>query len=149
MTLNERVTNDMKAAMKSGEAHRLSTLRSLRAQLLELSKRPSAGPITPEDELGVLTSAVKRRKEAIELYEKAGRTDLAGNERAELEIINSYLPAQLSREELEAKIGELVARTGASGPKDLGKVMGLAMKELKGRGEGSLIQELVKHKLGG
>ena len=149
MTLNDRVTNDMKEAMKAGQAQRLSTLRSLRAQLVELSKRGTAAPITPEDELGVLSSAVKKRKEAIELYEQAGRTDLATNERNELEIINSYLPAQLSRDELASKIDALIASTNAAGPRDFGKVMGIAMKELKGRAEGSLIQELVKQKLGG
>lgn len=149
MTLNERITADMKAAMKSGATLQLSTLRTLRAQLLELSKRGADVPMTPEDELGVLLSAVKKRKEAIELYEKAGRQELAAQERDELQIINTYLPQQMSREELLPKIDEIIARTGSSSPKDLGRVMGVAMKELKGRADGSLIQELVKHKLGG
>ena len=149
MTLNERITQDMKDAMKSGSTLRLSTLRTLRAQLIELSKRGAVATITPEDETAVLLSAVKKRKEAIELYEKAGRTELSSKERDELFIINAYLPQQLSREDLTAKVEEIIDRTGSSTARDFGKVMGIAMKELKGRAEGSLIQELVKHKLGG
>jgi|WetSurSiteA1Bulk_404760.scaffolds.fasta_scaffold30989_3 uncharacterized protein len=148
MTLNERIVQDMKVAMKSGQTLRLSTLRTLRAQMLELAKRGTDSPITAEDETAVLLSAVKKRKEAIELYEKAGRMELAAKEREELTIINSYLPQQLSRDELLAKIDEIIASTGSTSAKDFGKVMGATMKELKGRADGSLIQELVKHKLG-
>lgn len=149
MTLNERIVEDMKAAMKSGETLKLSTLRTLRAQLIELSKRGSEGPITPEDETGVLLSAIKKRREAIELYEKGGRTELAAREREELSIITGYLPQQLTREEILEKIREIVAHTGSSTTKDFGKVMGVAMRELKGKADGSLVQELVKHTLGG
>jgi len=149
MTLNERIVEDMKAAMKSGEALKLSTLRTLRAQLIELSKRPTEGPITPEDETGVLWSAIKKRKEAIEMFEKGGRAELAAKEREELSIITTYLPQLMTREEIVEKIREIIARTGSSTPKDFGKVMGIAAKELKGKAEGSLIQELVKHTLGG
>lgn len=148
MTLNERIVQDMKVAMKSGQTLRLSTLRTLRAQMLELAKRGTDSPITAEDETAVLLSAVKKRKEAIELYEKAGRMELAAKEREELTIINSSLPQQLSRDELLAKIDEIIASTGSTSAKDFGKVMGATMKELKGRADGSLIQELVKHKLG-
>jgi len=149
MTLNERIVEDMKAAMKSGEALKLSTLRTLRAQLIELSKRGTEGPITPEDETGVLWSAIKKRKEAIEMFEKGGRAELAAKEREELSIITTYLPQLMTREEIVERIREIIARTGSSTPKDFGKVMGIAAKELKGKAEGSLIQELVKHTLGG
>lgn len=149
MTLNERIVEDMKSAMKSGAALKLSTLRTLRAQLIELSKRGTAGPITPEDETGVLLSALKKRKEAIELYEKGGRADLAAKEREEISIITTYLPQQMTREEILGKVQEIIARTGSSTPKDFGKVMGVAMKELKGKADGSLVQELVKNTLGG
>lgn len=149
MTLNERIAEDMKTAMKSGAALKLSTLRTLRAQLIELSKRGTEGPITSEDETGVLLSAIKKRKEAIELYEKGGRSELAAKEREEISIITSYLPQQMTREEILGTIREIVTRTGSSSPKDFGKVMGVAMKELKGKADGSLVQELVKHTLGG
>jgi uncharacterized protein YqeY len=114
-----------------------------------LSKRGEDKTITPEDELAVLMSAVKKRKEAIEMYRQGGREELAKQEEQELEIINQYLPKQASKEEAEALIDKLIAQTGASTAKDFGKVMPLAMKELKGRIDGKLVQELVKAKLQG
>jgi hypothetical protein len=148
MTLNERINNDLKEALKSRDRTRLDTLRLLRAGMIELSKRGTGKEITPEDELSVLTAAVKKRKEAIELYEKGGRADLAHQERQELDVISSYLPKQLSKEEAEQVIQRIISETGASSSKDFGKVMPLAMKELKGRIEGKLVQEIVKSKLG-
>jgi uncharacterized protein YqeY len=149
MALNEQITSDMKEAMRSGEKIKLETLRSLRAHFIELSKRGEDKTITPEDELAVLMSAVKKRKEAIEMYRQGGREELAKQEEQELEIINQYLPKQASKEEAEALIDKLIAQTGASTAKDFGKVMPLAMKELKGRIDGKLVQELVKAKLQG
>jgi hypothetical protein len=148
MTLNERINNDLKEALKSRDRTRLDTLRLLRAGMIELSKRGTGKEITPEDELSVLTAAVKKRKEAIELYEKGGRADLAHQERQELDVISSYLPKQLSKEEAEQVIQRIISETGASSSKDFRKVMPLAMKELKGRIEGKLVQEIVKSKLG-
>lgn len=148
MTLNDQINNDLKAAMKAGEKTKLETLRLLRAHMIELSKRGEGKEITPEEELSVLTAAMKKRKEAIEVYEKAGRTDLAQQERAELDVITSYLPKQLSPEEAAEIILRVIAQTGASGAKDFGKVMPLAMKELKGKIDGKQVQGLVKAKLG-
>jgi uncharacterized protein YqeY len=148
MTLNDRINSDLKAAMKAGEKTKLETLRLLRAHMIELSKRGEGKEITPEEELTVLTAAIKKRKEAIEVYDKAGRTELAQQERAELDIISSYLPKQLSAEEAADIISRIVSETGASGPKDFGKVMPLAMKELKGKIDGKQVQEMVKAKLG-
>jgi hypothetical protein len=148
MTLNERINNDLKAAMKSREKTKLETLRLLRAHMIELSKRGEAKEITPEEELSVLMAAIKKRKEAIEVYEKAGRAELAQQERAELDVISSYLPKQLSAEEAAEIILQIIAQTGANGAKDFGKVMPLAMKELKGKIDGKRVQELVKAKLG-
>ncbi len=147
MTLTERINDDIKAAMRSGDQVRLNTVRSIRAVLIELSKR-GTGAITPDEEVQALIAAAKKRKEAIEMYEKAGRKDLADTERQELAVIQGYLPQQLTREEAEAVIRRVIADTGASGPKDMGKVMGPVMKELKGRIDGAVIQELVKSKLG-
>lgn len=149
MTLSEQINIDMKAAMKAGERTRLDTLRLLRAHFIELSKRGSEQAITPEEELSVLMTAIKKRKEAIEIYEKGGRLDLAQQERAELDIISSYLPKQLSSEEAAETINRIILETGAASPKDFGKVMPLAMKELKGKIDGKIVQEIVKSKLGG
>jgi uncharacterized protein YqeY len=148
MTLNEQINTDLKAAMKSGEKTKLETLRLLRAHMIELSKRGEGKEITPEEELSVLMAAMKKRKEAIEIYEKAGRTELAQQERAELAVISSYLPKQMSAEEAGEIVGRIIAQTAASGAKDFGKVMPLAMKELKGRIDGKQVQEIVKAKLG-
>lgn len=149
MTLNERINADLKAAMKSGEKTKLETLRSIRAQMIELSKRGTGKDITADEELSVLMSAIKKRKEAIELYEKGGRMELVKQEQQELEIITTYLPKQLSKEEAEQIITSIVAQAGAASAKDFGKVMPLAMKELKGKIDGKIVQELVKNKLGG
>ena len=148
MTLNEQINTDLKAAMKSGEKTKLETLRLLRAHMIELSKRGEGKEITPEEELSVLMAAMKKRKEAIEIYEKAGRTELAQQERAELAVISSYLPKQMSAEEAGEIVGRIITQTAASGAKDFGKVMPLAMKELKGRIDGKQVQEIVKAKLG-
>ena len=148
MTLNEQINNDLKTAMKSGDRTRLETLRLLRAHMIELSKRGEGKDITPDEELSLLMSAMKKRKEAIELYEKGGRMDLVQKERAELDVISSYLPKQLSAEEAAAIIQRIIVDTGALSAKDFGKVMPLAMKELKGKIDGKTVQELVKAKLG-
>ena len=139
----------MKLAMKSGDKLRLETLRTIRAQMIELTKRGTGSEITPDEEISALLTAAKKRKEAIELYRQAGREELAHQEEKELEIINGYLPKQMSREEAESVIVGIVEQTGAASLKDIGKVMPLAMKELKGKIDGKLVQEIVKQKLGG
>jgi uncharacterized protein YqeY len=148
MTLNEQITSDLKTAMKSGDRARLDTLRLLRAHMIELSKRGEGKEITPDEELSVLMAAIKKRKEAIDVYEKAGRTELAQQEKKELEIISSYLPKQLNAEEATEIIQRIISAAGANSAKDFGKVMPLAMKELKGKIDGKLVQEIVKVKLG-
>ena len=133
--------------MKAGDPVLLNTIRSIRAQIIELSKRGTGSEITPEDETSILLGAAKKRKEAIEMYEKGKRQDLADQEKRELEIINGYLPKPLTREEAEKIIQKIIADSGAVSAKDFGKIMPLAMKELKGKFDGKLIQELVKQKL--
>jgi uncharacterized protein YqeY len=149
MTLSEKLDIDLKDAMKSGNRTKLGTLRLIRAHLIELSKRGTGKEITSDEELSVLTGAIKKRKEAIELYEKGGRVDLADQERRELDIITAYLPKQMSPEEAGEVVQRIIGETGASSPKDFGKVMPLAMKELKGRIDGKAVQEIVKARLGG
>ncbi len=150
MSLKEKLSNDMKAAMKSGEKIRLETLRTLRAALLEkeIEKRGSETGMTPEDELGVLTAAAKKRKESIEMFQKGGRADLVDQESKELAIIQEFLPKQLTEEEVVSVIRSVIVETGGSTPADFGKVMPAAMKQLKGKADGRTVQELVKKLLG-
>jgi len=148
MNLTEQINIDLKTAMKSGDSIKLNTIRSIRAQIIELSKRGIDASITPEEELTVLLSGAKKRREAIEMYEKAGRNDLADQEKRELEIINTYLPNQMTREEAEITVKRIIGEVGASSLKDFGNVMPPIMKELKGKIDGKVVQELVKNLLG-
>ena len=139
----------MKSAMKSGKKLRLETLRMIRAGLLEkqVEKRPSGG-MTGEDEVAVLVAAAKKRKEAVTIYREKGREDLARTEEEELGIIQEYLPKQLSAAEIEELVKKAVSASGAATAKDFGKVMPIVMKELKGKADGKLVQEIVKRTLG-
>ena len=148
MALTEKINDDLKAAMKSGDSIKLNTIRSIRSKIIELSKRGTGSSITPEDELAILLSEAKKRKEAIEMYQKGGRTDLSDQEQHELEIINGYLPEQTSREEARDRVIKIIKEIGAVSAKDFGKVMPAAMKELKGKIDGKVVQELVKQQLG-
>ncbi len=145
MSLQERISTELKLAMKRRDKLRTETLRSIRAQLLEkeISKRGKGG-MTEEDELGVLQTAVKRRKESIELFGKGGRMDLVEQETKELEIIYEYLPKQLGIAEIEGIVRKIIERAGAVSVKDFGKIMPLAINELKGKAEGKIIQEIVR-----
>jgi hypothetical protein len=148
MALTEKINDDLKAAMKSGDSIKLNTIRSIRSKIIELSKRGTGSSITPEDELTILLSEAKKRKEAIEMYQKGGRTDLSDQEQRELEIINEYLPKQMSREEAADIVKKIIQEVGAVSAKDFGKVMPAAMKELKGKIDGKVVQEVVKQQLG-
>ena len=146
MSILEKISSDLKVAMKSKDKIRVETLRSLIAQLK--NERISQGKdLSPEQELAVLMNAAKKRKEAIDIYEKSSRTDLLDKEKEELEIISEYLPEQLSDEEIEKTIAEIIERTGAASIKDLGRVMSEAMKELKGKADGKKVQQIVRSKL--
>jgi uncharacterized protein YqeY len=149
MGLKETISIDLQKAMKAGDKTRLETLRTVRAALLEkeIEKRGSASPVTPEDELGVLTGAAKKRRESIEMFEKGGRMDLVDQETKELAIIQEYLPKQLSAVEIEEIIRNIMGEVGASSPADFGKVMPAVMKQLKGKADGKLVQELVRKAL--
>ena len=149
MSLTERIAQDMKAAMKSGEKLRLETLRTLRAAILEFEKTKAGAVPGQEDELRILTAAAKKRREAIEQYRAAGREDLAETEEAELAVITEYLPAQLGTEELEALVDAAIAESEAKEMKDFGRVMGPLMKKLQGRADGASVQALVRSRLGG
>jgi uncharacterized protein YqeY len=145
--IKEKVNELMKEAMKSGDKIKLETLRSIRAAIIEFEKSGSAKELNEEEELKIINSLVKKRKESIEIFEKANRLDLAEKEKQELEILKSFLPEQLSEEEISRKLDEIISQVGAKDPKDFGKVMGLAMKEFKGRADGKLVQTILKTKL--
>jgi uncharacterized protein YqeY len=151
MALKERISEELKAAMKSGDRIRLETLRTLRATLMEkeIEKRVSGQPVSADDEIAALNSASKKRKEAIEHYRLAGRNELAEQEEKELAIIKEYLPKELGEAEILAVIREAISSTGAGGAADFGKVMPLVMKLVKGKADGKLVQELLKKTLGG
>ncbi|MBW4495931.1 MAG: GatB/YqeY domain-containing protein [Oscillatoria princeps RMCB-10] len=152
MSLKDRIGEDIKAAMKSKDKLRLETVRSIKKVLLEkeVSVRPAGQEqLTEAQELEVLAQVAKQRRESIEQYRQAGREDLASKEAQELAIIEEYLPKQLSDEELSAALDEIIARVGATTAKDMGKVMGPAMQEFKGKADGKKVQELVKAKLSG
>ena len=150
MSLKEQIGEDIKTAMKAKDKVRLQTVRSIKKAILEkeVELRPQGkDSLTPEQEIELLSQQAKQRRDSIEQFTNAGRDDLANKESQELEVIESYLPAQASDEEVEALVDELIASSGASTMKDLGKVMGPAMKQLKGKADGKKIQALVKSKL--
>src|ERR687884_1731849 len=132
MSLKERIVSDMTAAMKSRDAARTSTLRMVKAAVMnrEIEK---GGELTDEEMTKALQSLVKQRRDSVEQYEKAGRQELAEKERAEIGVIEEYLPQAASREEIERAVEEAVAETGASSMKEMGAVMKAALSRLAGR----------------
>jgi uncharacterized protein YqeY len=141
MSLLEQVQRDARDAMKAGERERMHALRLIVSELQKAAKDDGG------DEIQVLQRERKRRLEAAEAYRDGGRPDAAAAEEREAEIIASYLPAQLSDEELEAIVGDAVATSGASSPSEMGKVMGLIMPKVQGRADGKRVSALVREKL--
>ncbi len=145
--LRDRISREIQEAMKARDAVRLSTLRLLSAAVK--NREVEVLHPLPDDEVReVATREVKRRREAIDAYEAAGRPDRAERERAEQRVLQDYLPAGLSSDEVAALVDEAIAATGASGPADLGKVMGHVMGKAKGRVDGRVVQDLVRGRLG-
>jgi uncharacterized protein YqeY len=144
MNFEQLINDDLKEAMKSGDKLKLETLRSLRASVIEFNKNGTGKELAEEDAQKILLQASKKRKDAIEMYKQAGRQDLLEKEEAELAIIASYLPQQLTEDQVIDVLKGLIAHIGAEGPKDMGKVMGLAMKELRGKADGILVQQCLK-----
>ncbi len=148
MKLKDKVHSDLIEAMKSKDKVKLNTIRSVRALILEFEKSGTGKELTEEEEVKMLSSAVKKRKEAIEQFEKAGRSDLAEKEKQELDILLAYLPKQLSEEEILEKVKEYAAQVGATSKKDFAKLMPVAIKNLKGQAEGGIIRKMVEKVLG-
>ncbi|MEA5469580.1 GatB/YqeY domain-containing protein [Spirulina sp. 06S082] len=151
MSLKDRLTENIKTAMKAKDKIRLETIRSIKKAVMEkeISLRPEGqDTLTEAQELDILAQQAKQRRDSIEQYSNAGRDDLADREAQELVIIEEYLPQQLSEEELSQLIDEIITKVGAKLPKNMGKVMGMAMKQLKGKADGKQVQAMVKAKLG-
>ena len=147
MSLKERINEDLKTAMKAGDKIRTETIRSLRALIIDFDKSGADREMSPDDEIKLLSTAAKKRRESIEMYATNNRPELAEKESAELAVIQEYLPKQLTREEIAAKIKEIATSVGAAGPQDANKVMPAVMKEMKGKADGKMVQELVKEHL--
>lgn len=146
--LQQEIDRAFLEAQKAKDALRVSTFRMLRAELKNREIEHREKPITDEEIIQVIQTQIKKRKEAIELYSKGGRKDLADKETKEMEILSSFLPKQLSEAELQAIVTKVIQTLGASGPKDLGAVMKAVMAEAKGKADGKAINQMVKKQLG-
>ena len=144
--LTEKIRTDLTAAMKAQEKERLSTLRMLQSAL-KYEQINVGHELSDEEAMSAIRKAVKQRQDSIEQYSNAGRTELADKERAEMELLKTYLPAEMSEAELEAGLREIIASTGAQSKKDMGKVMKEATAKYKGRADGKKIQEVVSRLL--
>ena len=149
MDLFDQISTDIKEAMKAKDKVKLETLRNVKKFFLEAKTAPGANDtLTDDAALKIMQKLVKQGKDSAAVYEQQGRADLAEAELAQVKVIEAYLPKQLSAEELEARLKEIIARTGATSGKDMGKVMGVASKELAGLAEGRAISAKVKELLG-
>jgi len=146
----DRVQGEMVKAMKGKDADTLSTLRMLKAALMEAkTAKPKDATLTSDEEIEVLQRYVKKRRETIEINTKAGRADLNPSEEREIAVTQRFLPERIGDDQLLEIVKAAVASTGAAGPKDMGKVIGAVMAQVKGRAEGSMVSRLVKQALGG
>ena len=149
MDMFERISNDIKEAMKAKDKVRLETLRNIKKVFLEAKTAPGANDtLTDDAAMKIMQKLVKQGKDSATLYNEQGRADLAEAELAQVAVIETYLPKQMSAEELEAALKTIIAEVGAEGPKDMGKVMGTATKKLAGLAEGRAISAKVKELLG-
>lgn len=145
MALKQNIESEIKSAMLAKDKIRLTALRSIKSLiLLEETKSGAKAEITEEDELKLLTKSAKQRRDSADIYQQQGRLDLYDIEMAELKIIQEFLPVAFSDEELTEAVKAIIAETGAAGPKDMGKVMGAASKQLAGKADGKAISEKVK-----
>ena len=148
MSLEEKVMTDLKTAMLAKEEKSLRSLRAIKAAIINLKTSEGfSGEIKEDDEIKLLQKLVKQRKESLEIYEKQNRNDLAEKEKEEIEVIEKFLPKQMSQEELKEVIATIVKQTGATSQADMGKVMGMANKQLGGKADGKTIAAIVKEML--
>lgn len=147
--LSSNIGEEMKAAMRAKDKVRLETLRAIKSAILLANTETGGGAeLSDADEQKILLKLQKQRKDSLEIYESQGRDDLAADERAQLEVIEGFLPKQMTEAELEAYLKELMVRLEVKGPQDMGKIMGTASKELAGKADGKAISGKVKEILG-
>lgn len=149
MSLEQKVMDQMKDAMRAKDEAGLRTLRAIKAAILLEKTSGSGSNITEADETKMLQKMAKQRRDSLDIFVQQNREDLAQKEREELEIIEKFLPKQMSTEELQAELKAIIAQVGASSPADMGKVMGVATKQLAGKADGKAISENVKQLLQG
>lgn len=149
MSLSEQINDQMKQAMKAKDQSSLRGLRAIKAALLLLQTQEGGGEVTEKDEMEALVKMAKQRKDSIRIFNEQGRSDLSKIEEEELSIIEKFLPAQLSPEEIENEVKSIISQLGATSMKDMGKVMGMANGKLKGKADGKLIADMVKGLLAG
>jgi uncharacterized protein YqeY len=145
MALEEKINADIKAAMLAKEASKLEALRAVKSAILLLKTSPEG--YTDETELKALQKMVKQRKETADVYKTQNRQDLADVELAQASVIETYLPKQMSEDEIRSEVAKIITSVGASSPADMGKVMGVASKQLAGKADGKIISALVKELL--
>jgi len=148
LSLRDDLSNDMKTALKAGEKLKLSTLRML-ISAVKNKEIDCRRPLDDSEVLSVIATLVRQRQDSVEQYTKGGRTELAEKEAEEIEILSVYMPEQMTPDEVRAEVERTVAELGASGMKDMGRVMKAVMEGLKGRADGRVISETVKAVLGG
>jgi len=148
MALEQQIMSEMKDAMKSKNEAALRGLRAIKAEIIKAKTDPGAhGEIDEATEQKFLQKMMKQRRDSLEIFEKQGREDLAAKEREEMEVIERFLPKQLSEAEIKEAVAKVIAETGASSPADMGKVMGVASKQLAGLADGKTISAIVKELL--
>lgn len=147
--LKQKIQDDLKDAMMAKDEAKLSAIRMLKSalQYYEIQKGGAGYEATDEDVIDVIGKEIKKRKESIELYEKGNRQELADKEKAEVEVLQNYLPEQMSEDEVKLLVEEAVKQTGASSMQDMGKVMGVLMPKVKGKADTTLVSNLVRQKL--
>ena len=149
MTLEQKVMTELKAAMLAKNEVALRSLRAIKSAILNAKTAGGfSGEIKEEEEIKILQKLVKQRKDSLEIYETQNRPELAAKEKEEIEVIETFLPAQMGEEELKNIISKIIADTGATSPADMGKVMGAANKQLAGKADGKTIATIVKSLLG-
>ena len=144
MTIEEQINEDMKAAMKEKDQVRLAAVRAIKAQILLAKTSGKTDSVTDADVLSILQKMTKQRQESIDIYSQQGRQDLVDEETKQLSFIKAYLPAQISEAEMEAVVKQVIAQTGASSIKDMGKVMKAANAQLAGKAESKTVADIVK-----
>jgi len=147
MRLQDRIMPDLKAAMKAKDQAALRTIRAIKAAIILQQTDGSGAEMTEEMEIKLIQKLSKQRQDSMDIFVKQGREDLAVTEREELAVLKNYLPEQLSEDEIKVIIDKIIADTGAAGMKDMGRVMGMASKELAGKADGKTISGIVKASL--